>query len=604
MTTITCLSSGGGQRQIEPGSVLPPSGRDAVRVEANRWIKSLRLVPYGAETMRDRFRYRGDSLWWFTELYLHKMKRLDRAVETVSILDAVKEAEAPARLRVTSADVVVREAAEAFGRARGLDVEIDGAARVLSGTAWPSYLVGLTSRLSRLRQGSRPSEIGRTSVAAFVHTAFWRAPASRGPGGEGYIGPVLDALAKRSAEPLAYVGVGPRRNFRARRWWDPVTTASGTRPLIVPIERLAPRAALTGALALWKRRRTLAAELVAGDAIREASRFRGVDLWPVLGRELEAVALLQWPWSVRAMDEAAAALEALAPAVAVTYAEAGGWGRALVLEARRRGIASVGLQHGFIYRHWLNYLHEADEMAASSATPGFPAPTRTLLFDGLAADHLAAGGHFDPTSMQITGSARLDELTARLEAFRPERASLQRQFGIGAGEQLVILATKHSEIRDVLPALVAAVASLPGVRLVIKTHPAETPEVYASAIREASRVQVAPADADLARLLAAADGLVTRNSTVAIDGLVVGLPTLVIGLPSNLSPFVDAGVMRGAADAAGIAPELRALLYDQEARVAMGRLAARFAASHGMRADGGAADRAADRILEFVERER
>ena len=67
------------------------------------------------------------------------------------------------------------------------------------------------------------------------------------------------------------------------------------------------------------------------------------------------------------MDEAGAALDRLAPDVAVTYAEAGGWGRALMLEARRRGIPSVGLQHGFIYRHWLNYLHDADEMTASPA---------------------------------------------------------------------------------------------------------------------------------------------------------------------------------------------------------------------------------------------
>ena len=38
-----------------------------------------------------------------------------------------------------------------------------------------------------------------------------------------------------------------------------------------------------------------------------------------------------------------------------------------MLEARRRGIPTAGLQHGFIYRHWLNYLHEPDEMAAVAA---------------------------------------------------------------------------------------------------------------------------------------------------------------------------------------------------------------------------------------------
>ena len=76
-------------------------------------------------------------------------------------------------------------------------------------------------------------------------------------------------------------------------------------------------------------------------------------------------------------------------AAVVTYAEAGGWGRAIVLESRRRGIPLVGLQHGFIYRHWLNYLHEPDEMAAGSRSAlddrGFPRPTLTLLFDDYAA---------------------------------------------------------------------------------------------------------------------------------------------------------------------------------------------------------------------------
>ena len=46
--------------------------------EANQWIKRLRLARYGGRTMRDRFTYRGDSLWWFTELYLHKMRSSTR----------------------------------------------------------------------------------------------------------------------------------------------------------------------------------------------------------------------------------------------------------------------------------------------------------------------------------------------------------------------------------------------------------------------------------------------------------------------------------------------------------------------------------------------
>jgi hypothetical protein len=51
-----------------------------------------------------------------------------------------------------------------------------------------------------------------------------------------------------------------------------------------------------------------------------------------------------------------------------------------------RGIPTVGLQHGFIYHSWLNYLHEEDEMRPDPANPrmvDFPA-NQMLVFDDCA----------------------------------------------------------------------------------------------------------------------------------------------------------------------------------------------------------------------------
>ena len=64
--------------------------------------------------------------------------------------------------------------------------------------------------------------------------------------------------------------------------------------------------------------------------------------------------------------------------------------------------------------------------------------------------------------------------------------------------------------------------------------------------------------APLAPLLAACRAVVTVNSTVALDAAVLGIPALVIGLPNNLSPFVEAGALAGAATPAEIAPAARA----------------------------------------------
>ena len=85
---VSLISSAGSRVDRDLDAFLTPALRERARDDANQFIKRLRLVPYGTETMRTRFTYRGDSLWWFTELYLHKMRRIDTALSVVHALDA------------------------------------------------------------------------------------------------------------------------------------------------------------------------------------------------------------------------------------------------------------------------------------------------------------------------------------------------------------------------------------------------------------------------------------------------------------------------------------------------------------------------------------
>ena len=236
------------------------------------------------------------------------------------------------------------------------------------------------------------------------------------------------------------------------------------------------------------------------------------------------------------MDEAGSTLDAHRPAAVVTYAEAGGWGRAIVLESRRRGIPSVGLQHGFIYRHWLNYLHEPDEMAADSEAiddRGFPSPTLTLLFNRYVATHLTEAGRYPPDSLAVTGSPRLDGLQAEFSRLSPEAVEQAREAAGAGSHRLILVTTKHREAEAFLGSFLEAATSLPDAHVAIKTHPAETPESYAELVSGRPGVTVLPASAPLAPLLAASRLVVTVNSTVALDAAVFGVPSLVIGLPND-----------------------------------------------------------------------
>jgi hypothetical protein len=334
--------------------------------------------------------------------------------------------------------------------------------------------------------------------------------------------------------------------------------------------------------------------------------IRGCDCWPLVREELAGIALLQWPWSARAMDEAAAALDALEPAVALTYAEAGGWGRALMLEARRRGIATAGLQHGFIYRHWLNYRHEPDEMLPDPAQPsdrGFPRPDRTLLFDAYAARHLREAGRFPPESLEVTGSPRLDALVEAARRLSVGDLDAARQAaGCRAGQSLGLVVTKYTEARHVLPSLVAAAAARADTHLAIKTHPAETADAYAAVAAGHAHVTVLPPEAPLAPLLMACRAVITVNSTVALDAAVLGVPALAVGLPNNLWPFVEAGALAGAATPGDIPEALGRILYDDEFRQQLDRGRHRFLERFAMAADGRAAERSAEAVLALAAR--
>jgi len=167
----------------------------------------------------------------------------------------------------------------------------------------------------------------------------------------------------------------------------------------------------------------------------------------------------------------------------------------------------------------------------------------------------------------------------------------------------VVVTTKWKEAHRVLPGFLEAAGRVEGVRVAIKTHPAETPDVYAAAASARPWVRVLDASTPLAPLLAASRALVTVNSTVALDAAVLGVPALVLGLPNNLSPFVEAGVIAdGSTGDPGAA--LHRILYDEEFRQQLGTARAAFLARFAIRPDGQAAERSAAAVLELANERR
>jgi hypothetical protein len=602
--SIIVVSTGTGDRAVSLDDIVSGDIAEHAEADANAWIKRLRHARVDGQSFRDRFTVRGDSLWWFAELYLHKRRIVTRAFRALRALEHLA-AERPASWTVDGRDRVLSHIAHLVAERRGFPCRGPRDHRLRTGRLEreiKAVFHTATALADRLRPACAP-RTDRPVVAAFVHSAFAGGAAED----EAYVGPVLRELRDRlKGDALHLVGLGPRTNFRVRRWRDRVREFAdpAARGLaLTPVDAYAGWRDLEPSLGQWRARADVARALRASTDLCAAAIVNGYDLWRLLAPELDGIADLQFPWSARAMDEAGAALDRLQPRTIVTYAEAGGWGRALVLEARRREIPVVALQHGFIYRHWLNYLHEVDEMAPSAGNAGdrgFPLPDRTLLFDAFAREHLEQHGRFPGAALTVTGSPRLDALMA--DANRTDenaRRGIRSLLGVDTASAIVVVATKYTQIAPAFGALVDAVGGMPDVVLIVKPHPAEGEGPYVQAAAGARHVRVAPATVQLGALTAVASVLVTVNSTAAIEAMPLGLPALVVGLPNNLSPFVDAGVMAGAASTEAIEPALRGLLYDQGMRGQLAAARGAFLARYDIRADGGAARRAAEVILEI-----
>jgi hypothetical protein len=603
---VLMVDSGTGPRRVRLGDYLNAAAEEQAIAAEYSWIKRLRQLDVEGQPLRRRFTLRGDSLWWFAELYLHKHQVVLGLFRTMAALDQLIEQERPVEMRVEGRHRLLRGLAPQAARVHGIRYRgaggFGGSRMRLMRMNLRARGLTLAAKASRARTRPAPTPEGSTRIAAFVHRAFWRSGASEGSG-ESYIGPVLEALEGRLGSAVTYVGVGPAANFRARRWWHVLRQDRG-RSAAIPVESLAPLATLRDSLRVWGDRHAMRRALWNSSDVRQHAVIGGYDCWPAIREELAGIALLQWPWSARAMDEAGAALDFLRPAVALTYAEAGGWGRALMLEARRRGIPTAGLQHGFIYHSWLNYLHEPDEMRPDPGNPadaGFPRPVKTLVFDDYARTHLEQHGQFPAASLIVTGSPRLDVLVRVAAALSPQEiAAALDAAGAGRSRALILFVAKYRQARHVLAALADAVADMPDVQLAVKTHPAETPDAYRPVAEGRANIRVLPATAPLAALLRASQAIVTVNSTVALDAAVLGVPALVIGLPNNLSPFVEAGIMAGAATVAEIAPALRRILYDQGFRLQMERARSEYLPRVGIASDGRAAARSADAVLALI----
>jgi glycosyltransferase involved in cell wall biosynthesis len=586
---------------------------DAVDEAAMAWTKAWGARPIvDGRSFRELLAWKGVPLWYAAELYLHHSTAAPRRVRLIEIFHRILDAEQPFEVEAVGLDAeetlllartcTVRKVLF-HGEPRPPVAEAQAETRRASWQSrlntWKTLGSALKSLLAR---PVTPATGQRRHVLFLSHAAFWRE--RKGPDGvarpyEHYFDALIPGLEQDASLRPFVVAVGPQVAFRRRGVRDRLeewASVPGARGPFVPIGRYTTFRVFRETLLATREARALHRRLSSSPGLQEAFSHRGVGFGDISAGDLATTLLLQLPWAVRSQEEAAEVLARVKPAALVLYAESSGWGRAALAAARAASVPSVALQHGILYPKYYSYRHEPQEADC-------PRPDRTAVFGQEARRLLVEMGRYAPDSLVVTGSPRFDELLHSAQAW--DRDALRARHGVGPEERLVVVASRfrgiretHQSIGSAFPGLLRAVESLPGVRCLVKPHPAEPATAYQEAVAAAgsTRVAVLPPTASMPELLFAADALVTVESLSAVEALVLGRPVVVLNMPTNLRALVESGAALGVPAGADPRDALQRALLDPEALAGLTAARARYLSEVAAGVDGAATARILDLI--------
>ncbi len=297
-------------------------------------------------------------------------------------------------------------------------------------------------------------------------------------------------------------------------------------------------------------------------------------------------------WLLRSAVRTAAAARAIRrlfdacpTSVLVTASDTTLWGACATLEAGRRGIPSLTLQHGMM----------ADKVGYAPVLS-----TRIAAWGEASARSLQAWGV--PTEkIVVTGAPRFDQIVNRT---REPRGPLARLLGADAGSRWIVLATNPIPFAH-NTAMIAVARE--GIRewggravLLVKLHPSEDPQPYRALAAGDAAVRIVPHGAvHLYDLLAAADAVLTFHSSVGLEAMLLDRPVVSLEAfgEENPLPYAREEAAARARTPAELADILRREIDPGAIGADRRERRARFIRNNLFAADG----KSAERVLDLIQ---
>jgi hypothetical protein len=546
----------------------------------NALFNELQDAKVGDRTLLDYVRYEGVSMWQFLPSWL--WPSFFRAVETIEILDRLVGESEPDRLVALEVDDSTSHIWEgvlsAIGEKHGLAVEIlqsslqKRASRASGGAV---YAIGRTA-IRALKKAKTTLQSVKTlpeNVTTYSRTAsidsttlvmltlgrrHWvDKPDEPGQKYDEQFYPLMPALRRAGWRRFVIIDCeGLPENELAKRlsekesdvfWRSFYSYSSGLRAT-----RARAKATFS---AMW--------EEIKNDASFDSCFcYRGVRLMPSLGREMEAAFLRLLPECAVFLAAGQNILNREKPgAVMATYQE-GPWARAVIIEASKAGLPTVGLQHGMIFDNHYDYMHKNIVTGPHTAL-GFAVPRLTCVWGSFWKDVLTRAGHYPPEAVVVTGNWRYDKILVWAE--KADMADMRRRFGLPPEKEIVTVLSAHLDTMEFVEETLAVLSRFPALTLLIKLHPADNPGPVRAIVERAGYPRTTLTDGTLVEAILVADLVISQISTVVSEAALLGKPVILVNFQklAGWDAYVKEGICEYATTREELTCALSGVLKDE-----------------------------------------
>jgi UDP-N-acetylglucosamine 2-epimerase len=280
------------------------------------------------------------------------------------------------------------------------------------------------------------------------------------------------------------------------------------------------------------------------------------------------------------------------------------------LVGKKENVPTLSIQHGVIGPPVINFVN-AEGGPTDVVNPLWrPIVDKLAVFGDYYKDIFVNYGSYSPDKVVVTGQPKNDYLARADKIF--DKNKLCNKLGIKPNEKIVVWITQThgltlDENRKSILCVYNTIKLLENIQLIIKLHPGE--DQKAPLYKENKLIKpiiIAAKDADTNELLYACDVIITKNSTTAIEAMILNKPVIILNLSKmpDAVPYAGSGVAVAVYKEEDLLPTLEKVLYNSQFREKLEKNRKKFVYEHAYIQDGKASERVADLIMEMIEESR